>query len=102
MGKLMTVDRGNELIATALEPTPIAEILSKIRATTNPLSQDDIDRLRNYVGRLQQSQLLTTPEAQDFYRLSDIVTREYPTYEGSWLLFLVGGILVGMIAAQKT
>ena len=62
----MTVDRGNELIATALEPTPIAEILSKIKATTNPFSQDDINRLRNYVGRLQQGQLLTTPEAQDF------------------------------------
>ena len=95
----MTPQQGTELISTALEVAPISEILSQIKPTLNPLSQADVDRLRDYVERLKQGMPLTVPETHDFYRLSDIITREYPTSEGSWLLFLVAGILLGALAA---
>ena len=93
----MTAEQGTQLIATALEVAPIAEILTKIQPTLNPLSQADVDRLRNYVERLKQGAQLTVQETHDFYRLSDIITREYPSNEGSWLLFLVAGILLGAL-----
>jgi len=96
-GHLMTAEQGTQLIATALEVAPIAEILTKIQPTLNPLSQADVDRLRNYVERLKQGAQLTVQETHDFYRLSDIITREYPSNEGSWLLFLVAGILLGAL-----
>jgi hypothetical protein len=69
--------------------------LGRLKPTINPLSQADLDGLKSYVFRLKQGQVLTREEAQDFYRLSDIITREYPNTPGSWLLFLIGGILIG-------
>jgi hypothetical protein len=98
----MTTDQGTALIATALDTAPIPDFLRDIKPTVNPLSQTDVDRLRSYVARLRLGQALTVPEAQDFYRISDIITKEYPNNEGSWLLFLIGGILLGaMIAAAN-
>jgi hypothetical protein len=67
----------------------------------NPLSQTDIDHLRGYVSRLKQGSGLTADEARDFYRISDIVTREYPAHEGSWLLFVVAGMVLGLALAKK-
>jgi len=90
------------MISTALDSPPIAEFLRTLRPTENPLSQADVDRLRNYVDRLKFGQMLTPDEARDFYRLTDTVTREYPGNEGTWLLFLIGGILLGaMLSTSK-
>ena len=79
----------------------IADIISKIEPTVNPLSQQDLNRLQSYVERLRQGGVLVPDEAREFYRLSDIITHEYPTNEGAWLLFLIGGILLGMAIADS-
>jgi len=99
-GRLMTSERGTELIATALENPAIAEILRQIKPSTNPLSQADLDRLNSYIAGLKMGGSLNAAQAQDFYRLTDIITREYPSNEGSWLLFLIGGILIGAIISD--
>ncbi len=99
--KQLTPEQGTQLIATAPEAPPISEILSKIQPTPNPLPLEDVFRLRNYVQRLKQGDWLTPAEAQDFYRLTDTVSREYPGNEGSWLLFLVGGLVLGLLAGSK-
>lgn len=98
---MMSAEQGTKLIATALDTAPIDEFLRQIKPTVNPLSQADLDRLRNYVSRLRTSQSLNVPETRDFYRLTDIITREYPGNESSWLLFLVGGILIGALMASE-
>jgi hypothetical protein len=90
-----------QLIASALEPAAIADIISKIKPAVNPLSQADIDRLNNYIARLKMGQRLSVQESQDFYRVTDIITHEYPNNEGSWLLALVSGILLGALLAKK-
>lgn len=95
--KPMTPEQGIRLMATALEPAPLDELLSKMQSAANPVSQGDLNRLRNYIQRLRQGDWLTADEAHDFYRLADLTTREYPSNEGSWLLFLVGGIVLGVI-----
>jgi hypothetical protein len=97
----MTTDQGTQLIATALDIAPIPDFLREIKPTVNPLSQGDLDQFRGYVARLRMGQPLNPAEARDFYRISDIITREYPNYEASWLLFLIGGILLGAIIADK-
>jgi hypothetical protein len=33
--------------------------------------------------------------------LTDIVTREYPSHAGSWLLFPIGGIPIGAAIAKN-
>jgi hypothetical protein len=65
------------------------------------MTQDDLNRLRAYTDRLRIGQLLSPVEAHDFYRLTDTMTREYPSNEGTWLLFLLAGIAVGMILSEK-
>ncbi len=96
----MTVEQGTQVITTALDTAPIPDFLRNIKPTVNPLSQADVNQLQSYVARLKLGQALTVSEAQDFYRISDIITREYPNNEGSWLLFLIGGILLGAMIAS--
>jgi hypothetical protein len=97
----MTTEQGTQLIATALDIAPIPDFLRDIKPTVNPLSQGDLDQFRGYVARLRIGQPLNPEEARDFYRISDIITREYPNHEASWLLFLIGGILLGAMLADK-
>jgi hypothetical protein len=52
------------------------------------------------VERLKRGEMLSPDEARDFYRLTDIVTREYPGNEGTGLLFLIGGILLGAMLSD--
>jgi hypothetical protein len=99
-GHIVTTEQGTQMISTALDSPPIAEFLRTLRPTENPLSQADVDKLRNYVERLKRSDILHRDEARDFYRLTDIVTREYPGNEGTWLLFLIGGILLGAMLSD--
>jgi hypothetical protein len=65
------------------------------------LSQSDIDTIRKYVERLKAAQPLTAPEAQDFYRIADIITHEYPANEGSWMLFLIASFVLGLTPLTK-
>ena len=97
---IMTIEQGTHLISEALEAVPIEQLLRDIKPTVNPLSQGDVDQLRSYVQRLKYGNPLSPLETRDFYRISDIVTREYPSNEGSWLLFLVGGILLGAMISD--
>ena len=98
---VVSSDQGVQIIADALEASPLAEFIRNIRPTTNPLSQGDVDRLRSYSERLRSGLWLSPTEAQDFYRISEIITREYPVNEGSWLLFLIGGMLLGAALSKK-
>lgn len=100
-GGQVTPQQGSNLIATALDTPSITELLSQIKPTPNPLPLEDLNRLRNYVQRLKQGEWFTRQEAQDFHRLADTVSREYPSNEGSWLLFLVGGLVLGFILADS-
>jgi hypothetical protein len=100
-GHVVSTEQGTQMISTAQDSPPIAEFLRQIKPTVNPLSQADVDRYRSYVERLKVRQFLTPDEVRDSYRISDIVTREYPGNESSWLIFLVGGILLGAILADS-
>lgn len=100
-GHVVSTEQGTQMISTALDSPPIAEFLRQIKPTVNPLSETDVDRYRSYVERLKVRQFLTPNEVRDFYRISDVVTREYPGNESSWLIFLVGGILLGAILADS-
>ena len=92
---VITVETGIEFVSQSLGGAPIADLLREIKPTGNPLSQGDLDRLRAYLERLQNGQPLTLPEAQDYYRITNIITQEYPANDKSWLLFLIGGFILG-------
>jgi len=97
---VLSVEMGTSFVTEVLATTPLTEIFKDIKPTINPLSQADLDRLRAYVERLKAGGVLNVMEAQDFYRISDIITREYPANENSWLLFLVGGFLLGALLSD--
>jgi len=92
---VITVETGMEFVSQALGSAPITDLLREIKPTGNPLSQGDLDRLRTYLERLQKGQLLTLPEAQDYYQITTVITQEYPANDKSWLLFLIGGFILG-------
>ncbi len=98
-GDLMTRQQGSQIIAIALEPAPIDDLLRQIQPTPTRF----LWRTRTACGtvrRLKQGDWLTPEEARDFYRLTDTVSREYPSNEGSWLLSAVGGLVLGLILAD--
>ncbi len=99
-GHVLSADAGISLVREALGRAPIADLLKDIKPTINPLSQADLDQLRSYVQRLQTGSVLTPPEARDFYRISEIITQEYPANQNSWLLFMIGGLLLGLMISD--
>ena len=99
---VMRPDQGTAAIATAMEAAPISDFLRGVKQTTNPLTQADLDQFRRYAERLKRREPLSREEAQDFYRIADVITHEYPHQEASWLLLVIGGFLLGMALADTT
>ncbi len=99
-GQPIPQDEGFRLLAEALKPAPIDALIREIQHASNPLSPDEVNRLRDYIDRLRRGRRLSPDEAREFYTLSDILTREYPTHEASWLLYVLAGILIGLILAE--
>jgi hypothetical protein len=54
-----------------------------------------------YLERVKAGSSLAPQEARDFYQTADIIIREYPANEGSWLLFLIAGIFLGAALSKK-
>jgi hypothetical protein len=100
-GRVLSSNTGIVLVEEALSTPPMADLFKDINPTFNPLSQADIDTIRGYVERLKAGQPLTATEAQDFYRIADIITHEYPANENSWLLFLIAGFVLGLMLSKK-
>ena len=96
----LSTETGFAFVTEVLSPIPLAELFKDIRPTVNPLSQYDLDTLRAYTERLKVGGLLDSVEAQNFYRITDIITHEYPTNQNGWLLFLLGGVVLGAILAD--
>lgn len=96
-GQHIGLEQAVELIRRTLDTPSMGELLSQLSPTGNPLTKEDVQRLRAYVERLKRGETLTLQEAQDFYRLADEVTRAYPEQEGSWLLLVAAGFLLGVL-----
>ena len=67
---------------------------------TNPISVDEVARLRSYLERMQKGESLSPEEAEDMQQLSQRVVKEKPDDPGSWMLVLIGvtaAILLGVL-----
>lgn len=67
---------------------------------TNPISVDEVARLRSYLERMQKGESLSPEQAKDMQQLSQRVVKEKPDDPGSWMLVLIGvtaGILLGVL-----
>src|SRR6266699_2852217 len=71
--RVLSAETGFSFVTEVLGPISLAEIFKDIKPTINPLSQIDLDTMRGYVERLKAGQTLNVFEAQDFYRISDII-----------------------------
>ena len=77
--------------------TPIERILAKLDSG-NPISHKDAERLRKYFERVQAGEELSSTEAEDFNKLSQLVVDDYPENTGAQLLRILGLIAMGAAA----
>jgi hypothetical protein len=98
---VLTSETGFTFVMDILGPVSLVELFKDIKPTINPLSQSDLDTMRGYVERLRAGQWLSAFEAQDYYRISNIIATEYPANQNSWILFVLGGFILGAIVASS-
>lgn len=97
----LPIDQGLRIMGIGLKAPDIEGLVRALRASRNPLTEDDIGRLRAYVARAGAGERLTVAEAEDFYRLAEIVTHEYPAQPGTWTLWLIAGVILGLVIADS-
>jgi hypothetical protein len=80
----------------------INQLLNRIKAG-NPISQDELERLKKYVARTQQGELLTKEEARDFYNISKKIESEdaYKTDVGAILLVGLAAFILGLVIGSS-
>ena len=66
----------------------------------NPVTQEEVDRIKRYVRKVQEAQVFTPQEAEDFYRLSRKAS-EGRSEEGLWLLEMVAAFVFGYYLARR-
>ena len=100
-GRVVSSEQGFQMMASAVEAMPLPEFVRGLQPTVNPLTASDVERMQDYAARLRRAEPLTPAEAHDFARIADVITQEYPTHEGSWMLFMIAAVLVGLVASKK-
>jgi hypothetical protein len=80
----------------------INQLLNRIKAG-NPISQDELERLKKYVARTQQGKLLTEEEARDFYNISKKIESEdaYKSDVGAILLVGLAAFILGLVIGSS-
>ena len=94
--KLINAKELSKMIAGTFQ-TPIERILAKLDSG-NPISHKDAERLRKYFERVQAGEELSSTEAEDFNKLSQLVVDDYPENTGAQLLRILGLIAMGAAA----
>ncbi len=80
----------------------INQLLSRVKPG-NPISQAELERLKTYVARTQQGELLTSEEARDFYNISKKLESEdaYKTDVGAILLVGLAAFILGFVMGSS-
>lgn len=81
---------------------PITRLLDRL-TPGNPVTADEVQRLRSYTARVQRGETLTLEEAEDFYRLSKKLAEEEPYKRDIGTVFLVGlaAFVLGLILGSR-
>lgn len=68
---------------------------------TNPLSEDEKRRLREYAERAKGGERFSHSDAEDFYNLSKKLSEEKGSDAGAWILLLLAAFILGLILGSK-
>ncbi len=69
--------------------------------TGNPISAEEAQRLQLYVERARANQPFTPQEAQDFYDLSQRVSKDRSQDEGAWGILLLAAFILALYVLAK-
>ena len=69
--------------------------------TGNPISAEEASRLHLYVERARSNQPFTPQEAQDFYNLSQRVSKDRSQEEGAWGILLLAAFILALYFLNK-
>jgi len=68
---------------------------------TNPLSEDEKTRLREYAEKAKRGERFERSEAEDFYDLSKKLSEEQGSNPGVWILLLLAAFVLGLILGLR-
>ena len=97
--QVLSSDEAIKLIAETISFEATEKAISDLRGR-NPISPDEVERLKCYVDKIKTQQHFTRDEVIDFYRLADKAASER-TDEGTWLLLMLASFLFGLWLGQK-
>ncbi len=87
---------------TQIASRSIDTLLTRESQKGNPLSQEEVNRLRGYMDKMGQGIWLTREELDDYNRLVRKLEQERPNDPGIWPLIALGAFLFGLyLGSQK-
>lgn len=92
---------------SAQDPVEILRTLGRVgrlqaehyKAERNPITQEELDRLRNYLSLAEQGTPLTREQLYDYDYLVRKLAAERPGDPGLWPLIALGGFLLGLLVS---
>lgn len=89
---LITQEETKEIV----KGVPFSKVWSTLKEVgANPIASKELQKLKAYVERIQEGDLLNMGEAKDFEYLSRLVAEEKKGDEGARWLLMLAGFLVG-------
>lgn len=88
------------MMGNLIPEEPMATELARFKSESNPLTKQELEKLKNYVNRARHGDILSESEATDFYNLADKLAAESRS-EGAWLIFLLASFLFGLWLGSK-
>jgi hypothetical protein len=61
--------------------------------TGNPIGKEEVARLQKYVDMARRNDSFSSDEAQDFYNLGELITKERSDDRGAWEIFALAIIV---------
>lgn len=87
---------------TQIASGSVGAVLARETQKENPLSQEEVKRLRGYIDKMGQGIWLTREELDDYNQLVRKLDQEHPNDPGIWPLIALGAFLFGLyLGSQK-
>lgn len=94
-GRLITGDDLQVILANFAEMSRIVEM------HPNPLSEEELRRLNEYIRKAKRGELFTPAEVEDYNRLVSVLEKERSDDPNVWPLVALGAFLLGLFLGTR-
>jgi len=101
-GALSSEDIDNMVkVLRSAQDDSMKHLIGSLSPKDNPMTPEEIERLRLYLDMTQQGTPFNSEQAQDFYLLSNKVAQERHHDPGIWPLLALGAFILGLYIGTK-